>query len=76
MVAAKKASSLKDYLKKYQDGNVEEEKKLKKKKMKSKAENSGVIIVDQDPVWQKPVKLEEEEEDDEFVGNFGCFLYG
>lgn len=75
MVAAKKAPSLKDYLKKYQDGSGEEEKKLKKKKMKSKAENAGVIVVDQDPVWQKPVKIEEEEDDD-FVGNVGYLLYG
>lgn len=64
MVTAKKEPSLKDYLKKYQDGNEEGEKKLKKKKMKSKAENAGVIVVDEDPIWQKPVKLEEEEDDD------------
>lgn len=54
--------SLKEYLKKYQDGNEDENKKKKKKK--AKQVNTGVLVVDQDPMWQKPVKIEEEEDND------------
>ncbi|KAK6913617.1 Bud13 [Dillenia turbinata] len=54
--------SLKEYLKKYQDGG-EEEKKKKKRKKKTKPGMMGVLVVDEDPVWQKPV-VEEEEQDD------------
>ncbi|KAL3511674.1 hypothetical protein ACH5RR_024391 [Cinchona calisaya] len=56
------SSSLKEYLKRYQDPSVEEQKKKKKKK-KVKPVNSGVSVVDEDPVWQKEVKMEEEDND-------------
>ncbi|XP_031096161.1 BUD13 homolog isoform X2 [Ipomoea triloba] len=56
------STSLKEYLKKYESG-YEEEKKKKKKKKKAKTDISGVIIVDEDPVWQKPVTIDEEEDD-------------
>nr|GMC96226.1 BUD13 homolog [Ipomoea batatas] len=56
------STSLKEYLKKYESG-YEEEKKKKKKKKKAKTDVSGVIIVDEDPVWQKPVTIDEEEDD-------------
>ncbi|KAH9616805.1 hypothetical protein KSS87_021755 [Heliosperma pusillum] len=58
---ASASSSLKEYLKKYEN-NENEEKKRKKKKPKTVA--TGVLVVDEDPVWQKPVNLEEEEEDE------------
>ncbi|XP_027101257.2 uncharacterized protein [Coffea arabica] len=58
------SSSLKEYLKRYQDGNEEEDKKKKKKKKKAKQVDTGVVVVDEDPVWQKPVRIEEEEEND------------
>ncbi|CAH9066308.1 unnamed protein product [Cuscuta europaea] len=54
-------SSLKDYLKKY-DSGYEEEKKKKKKK-KAKPNITGVVIVDEDPVWQKPEIIDDNEED-------------
>ncbi|EOY11285.1 Uncharacterized protein TCM_026519 isoform 1 [Theobroma cacao] len=56
------SSSLKEYLKRYESKNEEEEqkKKRKKKKAKAKPESSGVFVVDEDPVWQKPVNLEED----------------
>lgn len=57
------SKSLKEYLKKYGSDNQEEEKKVKKKKKRIKPNASGVLVVDEDPVWQKPVKLEEEEND-------------
>lgn len=55
-------SSLKEYLKKYTSNNEEEKKKKKKKKRKPKYSAGGVLIVDEDPVWQKPVDLENEED--------------
>ncbi|KAK6930350.1 Bud13 [Dillenia turbinata] len=55
--------SLKEYLKKYQDGG-EEEKKKKKRKKKTKSGMMGVLVVDEDPVWQKPVVEEEEQDND------------
>ncbi|KAK8329177.1 hypothetical protein V6Z12_A11G301200 [Gossypium hirsutum] len=59
------ASSLKEYLKRYETKNEEEEqKKKRKKKKKTKPESSGVLVVDEDPVWQKPVNLEEDEGND------------
>ncbi|XP_059656720.1 uncharacterized protein LOC132303473 [Cornus florida] len=61
-MVASSASSLKEYLKRYENSN-EEEKKKKKKKKKVKPDGSGVVVVDEDPVWQKPVKLEEENDD-------------
>lgn len=57
------SSSLKEYLKRYQDGNEEEDKKKKKKK-KAKHVDTGLVVVDEDPVWQKPVRIEDEEEND------------
>ncbi|KAH8513965.1 hypothetical protein H0E87_006997 [Populus deltoides] len=57
------SKSLKEYLKKYGSDNQEEEKKVKKKKKKVKPNACGVLVVDEDPIWQKPVKLEEEEND-------------
>lgn len=58
--------SLKDYLKRYESNCNEEEKKKKKKKMKKpdSTHATGVLIVDEDPVWQKPVNLEEEDGND------------
>ncbi|XP_065879095.1 uncharacterized protein [Euphorbia lathyris] len=55
-------NSLKEYLKRYESNNEEEKKKKRKKKVKP--HGPGVLVVDEDPVWQKPVKLDEEEEDD------------
>ncbi|XP_057968014.1 uncharacterized protein LOC131157697 [Malania oleifera] len=64
MVASTAASaSLKEYLKRYESNNEEENKKKKKKK-RSKPDAKGVLVVDEDPVWQKPVKLGEESGDD------------
>ncbi|KAL3626322.1 hypothetical protein CASFOL_029871 [Castilleja foliolosa] len=51
-------TSLKEYLKKYTTNDDME----KKKKKKVKPDVGGVLVVDEDPVWQKPVKLDEEEE--------------
>ncbi|KAL0410584.1 UNVERIFIED_CONTAM: Derlin-1 [Sesamum latifolium] len=63
MVGASSAQpSLKDYLKKYTSPD-DEEKKKKKKKRKSKPDAGGILVVDEDPIWQKPVKLDEEEQD-------------
>ncbi|KAI7736469.1 hypothetical protein M8C21_030871, partial [Ambrosia artemisiifolia] len=61
MVAPSSGSnSLKEYLKRYQNNN-EEEKKKKKNKSKTKSAMNGGIVVDEDPVWQKPVEIEEED---------------
>ncbi|XP_002532943.2 BUD13 homolog [Ricinus communis] len=57
--------SLKDYLKRYESKDDEEnKKKRKKKKQKVKVDGPGVLVVDEDPVWQKPIKLDEEEDND------------
>ncbi|CAJ2647157.1 unnamed protein product [Trifolium pratense] len=53
------SNSLKDYLKKYVS-NPEEDKKKKKKKRKTLPQASGLLVVDEDPAWQKPVDLGEE----------------
>ena len=58
------SSSLKEYLKRYETKNVEEEQKKKNKKKKNKPESSGVLVVDEDPVWQKPVNLEDDDGND------------
>lgn len=64
MVGAPTASSsLKEYLKRYQDGNEEENKKKKKKKVKGTT-SAGVLVVDGDPIWQKPVTMGEEEDNE------------
>ena len=81
MVAPSSTStSLKEYLKKYESNTNEEGKKKQKKKKKVKPNDvKGVVVVDEDPVWQKPVKIEDEE--DESAGNvfqrfvFVDFLY-
>jgi pre-mRNA-splicing factor CWC26 len=54
---------MKDYLKRYQSGPAAaDQKKAKKKKNKPNAPaGAGVLIVDEDPVWQKPVQIEEDE---------------
>ncbi|PRQ41383.1 hypothetical protein RchiOBHm_Chr4g0446311 [Rosa chinensis] len=60
---AASTKSLKEYLKRYESSNNEDDtKKKRKKKQKSKAEAMGVKVVDEDPVWQKPVKIEGEED--------------
>lgn len=63
-MAASSSKSLKDYLKRYETNNEEEKKKKKKKKQKAKPDATGVLVVDEDPVWQKPVVLEEENDND------------
>ncbi|XP_059441159.1 uncharacterized protein LOC132173633 [Corylus avellana] len=56
--------SLKEYLKRYvSNGEEEQKKKKRKKKVESKPDARGVLVVDEDPVWQKPVNLAEENED-------------
>lgn len=52
--------SLKEYLKKYT--NNDDKDKKKKKKRKTKPDVAGVIVVDEDPIWQKPVKIDDEED--------------
>lgn len=55
------ALSLKDYLKRYESGADDEKKKKKRKKEKPKPSSAvGIRVVDEDPVWQKPVQIEEE----------------
>ncbi|XP_020112677.1 BUD13 homolog [Ananas comosus] len=59
--------SLKEYLKRYQsDADDPKKAKAKKKKKKQKCKpdsTAGVLVVDEDPVWQKPVQIEEDEPD-------------
>lgn len=62
--ATSSSVSLKEYLKRYENGNEEE----KKKKKKLKPEVKEVLVVDEDPVWQKPVNLEEEENENDSAG--------
>ncbi|KAH6804664.1 pre-mRNA-splicing factor of RES complex protein [Perilla frutescens var. frutescens] len=50
---------LEDYLKKYTSSD---DKDKKKKKRKAKLDVAGVIVVDEDPIWQKPVKIDDEED--------------
>lgn len=54
---------MKDYLKRYQSGPAAagDQKKAKKKKKNPKPSAGGVLIVDEDPVWQKPVQIEEDQ---------------
>ncbi|KAL1204938.1 hypothetical protein V5N11_016289 [Cardamine amara subsp. amara] len=56
--------SLKDYLKKYESSDVIEKKKKKQKKP-SKPEAKGVLVVDEDPVWQKQIDPEVEDNEDD-----------
>ncbi|XP_074583245.1 uncharacterized protein LOC141839405 [Curcuma longa] len=55
--------SLKDYLKRYESAGEDYEKKKKKKKKEKIKPSSmgGILVVDEDPVWQKPVQIEQEE---------------
>ncbi|MCL7051478.1 hypothetical protein MKW94_002589 [Papaver nudicaule] len=62
-MAASKSLSLKEYLKKYENTNEVEKKKKKKSKIPKK-DPMGVLVVDEDPVWHKPVNVENEDEDD------------
>nr|KYP77066.1 BUD13 isogeny [Cajanus cajan] len=59
------SNSLKDYLKRYESNTEEEKKKNKKKKQKKKSQPpaTGLLVVDEDPAWQKPVDLAEEGND-------------
>ena len=57
---------MKEYLKRYQsgpgaDGDQKKAKKKTKKKPKPPAGGGGVLIVDEDPVWRKPVRVEDDE---------------
>ncbi|KAI3955117.1 hypothetical protein MKW92_014229 [Papaver armeniacum] len=63
-MAASKSQSLKEYLKKYENTNEVEKKKKKKKSKMPKKDPMGVLVVDEDPVWQKPVNVENEDEED------------
>lgn len=61
---ASNSLSLKEYLKRYESGasDAKTTKKKKKKKVsRPSSTTAGVLIVDQDPVWQKPVQVEESE---------------
>lgn len=60
-----KSKSLKEYLKRY-ESNTEEDRKKKKKKRTTAATKPnalGVLVVDEDPIWQKPVIIEEDNAD-------------
>uniref|UniRef100_A0A2P2JWX8 BUD13 homolog n=1 Tax=Rhizophora mucronata TaxID=61149 RepID=A0A2P2JWX8_RHIMU len=46
---------------KLEPAKQKKKKKKKKKKKVQPAAATGVLVVDEDPVWQKPVKLDEEE---------------
>lgn len=57
------ALSLKDYLRRYETG-ADDQKKKRNKKKKDKPQSrtvGGILVVDEDPVWQKPVQIEQEE---------------
>lgn len=56
------SNSLKDYLKRY-ESNPEEDKKKKKRKKKTLPQATGLLVVDEDPAWQKPIDLAEENDD-------------
>lgn len=60
------SNSLKDYLKRYESNTEEEKKSKKKKKLKKKTQPpqaTGLLVVDEDPAWQKPIDLVEENDD-------------
>ncbi|XP_010269907.1 PREDICTED: BUD13 homolog [Nelumbo nucifera] len=64
--SASASASLKEYLKRYTNDNEDEKKKKKKKKkVKAKTNAVGVLVVDEDPVWQKPVQLDDEKSEDD-----------
>ncbi|CAK8560820.1 unnamed protein product [Lathyrus sativus] len=56
------SNSLKDYLKRY-ESKPEEDKKKKKRKKKTLPQATGLLVVDEDPAWQKPIDLAEENDD-------------
>ena len=58
------SNSLKEYLKRYGINDEEDKKKKKKKKVQSKPDATSLLVVDEDPVWQKTVNLEEENSGD------------
>ncbi|KAL4602207.1 hypothetical protein ACB092_10G037000 [Castanea dentata] len=59
------SNSLKEYLKRYGINDEEDKKqKKKKKKVRSKPDATGLLVADEDPVWQKTVNLEEENSGD------------
>ncbi|KAJ8633786.1 hypothetical protein MRB53_027122 [Persea americana] len=63
--SASTSVSLKEYLKRYQNPSEDhqnKESKKKKKKKEAKVIDVRVRVVDEDPVWQKPQNLEEEDE--------------
>lgn len=62
-MASSARESLKEYLKRY-ESNADGPKKKKKRKPKQRTDMMGVLVVDEDPVWQKPVQVEEEEDKD------------
>ena len=63
--ASSGSNSLKEYLKRYGINDEEDKKKKKKKKkVQSKPDATGLLVVDEDPVWQKTVNLEEENSGD------------
>lgn len=72
MAAPSSSLALKEYLKRYQPSTDEvkkSKKKKKKEKPKSQSTASGVIVFDNDPVWQKPVQLEDSEEEGDSAGD-------
>ena len=63
--ASSGSNSLKEYLKRYGINDEEDKKKKKKKKkVQSKPDATGLLVVDEDPVWQKTVNPEEENSGD------------
>ncbi|KAG0464050.1 hypothetical protein HPP92_020119 [Vanilla planifolia] len=71
MATGSTSASLKEYLKRYQSG-ADERNKVKKKKKKEKPKPpstaGGVVVFDEDPVWQKPLRVEDAEEEGNIVG--------
>ncbi|KAG0465532.1 hypothetical protein HPP92_019696 [Vanilla planifolia] len=72
MATGSTSASLKEYLKRYQSG-ADERNKVKKKKKKEKPKPpstaGGVVVFDEDPVWQKPLRVEDAEEEGNIVGD-------
>lgn len=67
-------TSLKEYLKKYTSNDDKEIKRRKKRKTKPDA--VGVLVVDEDPIWQKSVQLDEEEDSaGNYIYLFFSFLF-
>ncbi|ERN01182.1 BUD13 homolog [Amborella trichopoda] len=69
MTSVSTSLSLKDYLKKYTDSDQAKKDKTKKKKKKKeerekKTGPSGVLVVDEDPIWHRQVGEEDDERED------------